>query len=168
LTGVAGKLYFTASNGISGTELYKSDGTSGGASLLKDVRAGARSGVIQNLINVNGTLFFTANDGIHGEELWKSTGTRVKDLNPGAGGSNNTNPDRFRMGNFTNLNGILFFTAGKGTKEEFFVRSDGTQAGTYRVADMKGVGYNRLNLVSPNCRTLCPECQCRQQRSRRP
>jgi len=149
LTEVAGKVYFRASNGISGTELYKSDGTSAGTSLLKDVRTGAPSGDIQNLINVNGTLFFTANDGIHGDELWKSTGTRgstviVKDLNPGAGGSNNTGPDGFRMGNFTNLNGILFFTAGKGTNEQFFVRSDGTQAGTYRVADMKGVWYNRL------------------------
>jgi len=149
LTEVSGKLYLRASNGISGTELYKSDGTNDGTSLLKDVRAGTLSGDIQNLIDVNGILFFTANDGIHGDELWKSKGTTasttiVKDLNPGAGGSNNTNSDRFPMGNFTNLNGILFFTAGKGTKEEFFVRSDGTQAGTYRVADMKGVGYNRL------------------------
>lgn len=149
LTEVSGKLYFRASNGTSGTELYKSNGTNDGTSLLKDVRVGSRSGSIRNLIDVNGTLFFTANDGIHGDELWKSKGTTgsttiVKDLNPGAGGSNNTSPDGFAMGNFTNVNGTLFFTAGKGAKEAFFVRSDGTQAGTYRVADMKGVGYNRL------------------------
>lgn len=148
LTEASGKLYFRASNGNSGTELYKSDGTYDGTFLLKDIRAGAPSGRIQNLIDVNGTLFFTADDGKHGDELWKSKGTTesttmVKDLNPGAGGSNSTSADRFPMGNFTNLNGILFFTAGKGTSEEFFVRSDGTQAGTYRVADIKGVGYNR-------------------------
>jgi trimeric autotransporter adhesin len=149
LTDVAGRLYFKANNGTSGFELYKSDGTTAGTQLLKDIRVGGNSGDVQNLININGTLFFTANDGIHGDELWKSNGTTsstilVYDLNPGAGGSNNTSSERFPMGNFSNMNGTLFFTAGKGTTEEFIVRSDGTAQGTHRVADLKSVGYNPL------------------------
>src|SRR4051812_29108213 len=43
-------------------------------------------------VTLNGVSYFAANDGKHGTELWKSDGTAdgtrlVRDLNPGAGGS---------------------------------------------------------------------------------
>jgi ELWxxDGT repeat protein len=149
LTAVNGILYFRATDGISNFELYRSDGTEAGTYMVKDIGTGGNKGDVENLINVNNTLFFTANDGSHGDELWKSNGTEagtvmVKDLNPGPGGSNNTSYWREPMGNFTNVNGVLFFTAGKGTAETFIVRSDGTEAGTYKVTNMEPVGLNDL------------------------
>ena len=43
LTGVGGKLFFAADDGIRGAELWKSDGTEAGTVLVKDINAGGRS-----------------------------------------------------------------------------------------------------------------------------
>jgi ELWxxDGT repeat protein len=43
LTNVDGTLYFTANDGTSGYELWKSDGTEAGALRVKDIRSGAPS-----------------------------------------------------------------------------------------------------------------------------
>jgi len=72
---------------VNGDELWKSDGTSGGTVMVKDIYPGDKydDGFPENLTNVNGTLYFTAYDGVNGEELWKSNGTdtgtvMVKDI----------------------------------------------------------------------------------------
>jgi ELWxxDGT repeat protein len=94
LTNVNGELYFTANDGTHGMELWKSNGTAAGTTMVADINPGTtttwyytgaygtftRSAVTNssnpsNLTNVNGTLYFTANDGTHGTELWKSDGT---------------------------------------------------------------------------------------------
>ena len=85
LTNVNGTLFFTAKDVTHGTELWRSDGTVAGTSLVKDIRSGSDSSDPGLLTNVNGTLFFTANDGTTGRELWKSDGTAagtvlVKDI----------------------------------------------------------------------------------------
>jgi ELWxxDGT repeat protein len=77
LTGVNGSLFFSADDGVNGTELWKTDGTI--AAIVEDAVAGGgiNPGVAasdpQGLIDVNGTLFFSANDGTTGSELWKAT-----------------------------------------------------------------------------------------------
>ena len=76
-TNVNGTLYFTADNGINGAELWKSNGTSEGTKMAKDINIGSQPSSPSNLTNVNGTLFFTANDGINGVELWKM-GSSIK------------------------------------------------------------------------------------------
>ncbi len=147
LTNVNGTLFFTANDGTHGTELWKSDGTEAGTTLVKDIYLGSSpyysspySSNPQNLTNVNGTLFFTANDGSKGIELWKSDGTAagttlVADLNPWS----SSNPS-----NLTNVNGTLFFTANDGSKGIELWKSDGTAAGTTLVADIYS-GYNPSN-----------------------
>ena len=85
LVEVGGTLFFTANDGLSGVELWKSDGTAGGTVRVADINSGTASSSPANLTNVGGTLFFTANDGTSGSELWKSDGTevgtvRVKDI----------------------------------------------------------------------------------------
>jgi ELWxxDGT repeat protein len=62
-------MFFCGNDGINGFELWKSDGTSNGTVLVKNINPIAASDPDQ-LVNVNGTLFFRANDGIHGAELW--------------------------------------------------------------------------------------------------
>src|SRR4051812_27146799 len=48
---------FAASDGINGTELWRTDGTDTGTSLVKDIVAGTSSSSPSELTNVNGTWF---------------------------------------------------------------------------------------------------------------
>jgi ELWxxDGT repeat protein len=151
LTNVNGTLLFTASDGIHGQELWKSDGTAAGTVMVDDIGPGSASADPSDLTNVNGTLFFAANDGIHGNELWKSDGTAagtvmIKNLWPGGytgyyGGYyiNSSNPS-----NLTSINGTLFFTAHSATNNSALYKSDGTAAGTVELT----TGGNPGNLTN--------------------
>lgn len=85
---VNGTLLFCASDGVVGTELWKSDGTAAGTVLVRNINTTTptESSFPSQLMNVNGTLYFRADDGVSGVELWKSDGTTagttmVKDIN---------------------------------------------------------------------------------------
>jgi ELWxxDGT repeat protein len=118
LANVNGTLFFSADDGVTGQELWKSNGSADGTVLVKDIFPGIDptfqrplSSYPYYLTNVNGTLFFEANDGTHGPELWESNGTSdgtvLVDINPGSTGSNPRS--------LTNGNGNLFFSADDGT-----------------------------------------------------
>ena len=88
-----GIVYFVADDGVHGNELWRTDGTEGGTSIVKDINPGGSSSVISELIVSNGILFFPAGDTEHGMELWKSDGSEegtvlVADIVPGGVGSN--------------------------------------------------------------------------------
>jgi len=154
LTNVNGTLFFTADDGTAGRELWKSDGTAAGTTMVVDIFPGGSndyyggyhpfSSGAANLTNVNGTLFFTADDGVHGYELWKSDGTEagtemVKDIKPGP---------IF----FTNVNETLFFEADDGAHGFELWMSDGTAAGTMMVADINpgSTSSSASNLMNAN------------------
>ena len=112
LTVVDGAFFFaaTAADGTA-RELWKSDGTTAGTVMVKDINPLTDSSPY-NLSNVNGTLYFVADDGEHGPELWKSDGTEagtvmVEDIHPWEG-----------IGSYPSsvldVNGTLFFTASDG------------------------------------------------------
>jgi len=144
LVDVNGTLFFKATNGTAGFEIWKSDGTESGTVMVEDIGPGnntAPDQIPHFLTNVNGTLFFAMNDGVHGLELWKSDGTAsgtalVKDINPGSGSA-------FAFGSSTfidwlvNINGTLFFTANDGINGFELWKSDGTEAGTVLVQDIR-------------------------------
>jgi ELWxxDGT repeat protein len=137
LIDVSGTLYFIANDATHGEELWKSDGTSAGTVMVKDIRPGSEDAFPGNLTNVNGTLFFTANDGTQGTEVWKSDGTSggtvlVKDIQPG-------NPV---MGPswLTGVGATLFFAANDGTHGVELWKSDGTSTGTVLVRDIWPAG----------------------------
>jgi ELWxxDGT repeat protein len=93
LIAVGTTLYFSANDGVSGIELWKSDGTPAGTVQVKDIYPGAPDAELSQLANINGTLLFAANDGTNGVELWKSKGTLettllVQDIASAAGASN--------------------------------------------------------------------------------
>ncbi|QGJ71362.1 Hypothetical protein PBC10988_30670 [Planctomycetales bacterium 10988] len=145
LTVVEDTLYFLADDGTHGVELWMTNGTSSGTSLVKDIRSGSGSVVGPNkelLTAVNDTLYFLANDGTHGYELWKSDSSGadlVKDINSGAGNGISvlavTLPDGLSM---VNVNGTLFFAANDGTYGEELWRSDEV-AGAVLVEDINTV-----------------------------
>jgi len=65
-----GLLFFTADDGLAGTELWRSDGTTAGTVLVEDIGPYPTESRPEFLTVVGGTLFFTAADGVHGRELW--------------------------------------------------------------------------------------------------
>ena len=139
LTNVNGVLYFTAYDEVHGLELWKSNGTEAGTVIVKDTRVGPDSTTLYSLTNVNGVLYFNANDGINGYELWKSDGTEagtvmVKDIN---NGSDEFGPYSSSPRGLLNIGGMLYFIANNGVVGEELWKSDGTEAGTVLVKDIR-------------------------------
>ena len=85
-----GTMYFQASTNSTGAELWKTDGTAAGTSMVKDIRSGTTSS--------SPSAFFVFNDEVHfeirassGIEIWKTDGTSsgtVKATNSGCYVSN--------------------------------------------------------------------------------
>ncbi len=132
--------YFGARDGINGRELWKTDLTTGGTELVKDIFPGPGGSAAMagqtRIADLAGTLFFTANDGQHGSELWKSDGTdagtvMVRDINTGIGST--------IIDTLTVVDGKLFFFADDGNGREVWT-SDGTDAGTRKVRDVNPTG----------------------------
>src|SRR3954468_11387307 len=115
--GPAAVAYFTAQAPGSGRELYKTDGTAAGTSLVKDIRPGSESSMPSpdnqlrlppDFTVVGNLTYFVADDGTTGAELWRTDGTavgtlRVKDIYPAAGPS--------QPKNLTAVGNILYFVA---------------------------------------------------------
>src|SRR5688572_30646344 len=122
-----GSGYFTATDSANGLELWKSDGTSDGTVMVKDINAGPDSSDPAYLTHVGGALLFGARTATHNQELWRSDGSAegtamVRDINPG--------PD-FSDPSFPILvgNNLLFAAAHAETGWELWT-SDGTEDGT--------------------------------------
>lgn len=127
LTRIQNQLYFGANNGSNGMELWKSDGTSGGTVLVKDINPGSASSSIGYLTPVGNTLYFVASNGTQGVELWKSDGSTagtvlVKDIRSGSASS--------YPSALAGMNGLLYFSASDGVNGTELWKSDGTAAGT--------------------------------------
>ena len=152
------QLYFSASSGENGRELFVSDGTAEGTQLLVDLRPGesnygySYSSSPRDFVEFNDRLYFSADDGENGRELFISDGTAegtqlLFDLNPGEsyGYSYSSSP-----GNFTEFNNRLYFTADDGENgRELFV-SDGTAEGTQLLVDLNpGSSYGFSSFYSP-------------------
>src|SRR5262249_51839593 len=112
LKNVNGTLFFTMNDGH-GEQLWRSDGTSSGTSLVADINSLPNTSPQGQYMSadVSGTFFFAATDGTHGRELWASDGTAagtrvIADINPGSGDSN--------PAFLTNVSGTLFFNATDG------------------------------------------------------
>jgi ELWxxDGT repeat protein len=69
-TSAGARLFFTADDGLHGDELWTSDGTPQGTTLVTDLRPGLEGASPTHLTAAGSRLFFWANDGRTGRELW--------------------------------------------------------------------------------------------------
>ena len=76
LRNVNGKLFFTAYDPDHGYELWKSDGSEAGTTLVKDINPGPAYSRPNNLTVLGDLLMFTANDGAHGLNCGGPTAAR--------------------------------------------------------------------------------------------
>ena len=60
-----------ADYGVTGPELWRSNGTAVGTVLVKDIWPGGAGSFPSALTNVNGVLYFVADNGVYGRELWR-------------------------------------------------------------------------------------------------
>lgn len=160
LTASGSKLFFTAYEQPTGYELWVSDGTSAGTHLVKDINP--NQFVIdrpQELTDVNGTLFFSSyDDGYYNRELWKSDGTAagtvmVAELGIDPGTDPGPGDDDLTVGSYptylTSHNGMLFFVAEDYIDGVELYKSDGTTAGTVRVAELNPTGSSYPQELTP-------------------
>ena len=66
---IGDRLYFTATDGVAGFEMWVTDGTEAGTTMVKDLNPSGYSNP-RNFVNANGTLYFTTPNPIR-DELWK-------------------------------------------------------------------------------------------------
>jgi ELWxxDGT repeat protein len=134
LTAVGDRLYFGAGDSRHGFELWQSDGTRHGTSLVKDIDP-TGSSAPSNLIAVGDRLFFVATDG-NERGLWRSDGTAAGTIPVGPVVPANSWDDTTEMAAV----GDTLFLSARGSGGEELWRSDGTPAGTVRVKDIHPTG----------------------------
>ena len=135
-------LMFTASNSLSNTEWWKSDGTASGTGIVKEIRSGSDGSYPSYPVAVGNTLYFEANDGTHGSELWKSDGTdagtvMVHDLRSGGGSD---------TAYLIHVGTNLFFSAYSGTSFGIYVLNNTFQYNTSAGSGSGGM-TNVLSLI---------------------
>ncbi len=122
-------LLFIGRDDRHGQELWRSDGTAAGTTLVSDINPGPGYGLADYLgfePRVLGNVaYFLADDGAHGLELWRSDGTAagtamVKDISPGLANG---------VSYVARVGGVLLLSTMSG-----LWRSDGTAAGTTPIA----------------------------------
>ena len=155
---VGGKLLFVAQDPGGSLDLWGSDGTAAGTSLVKSFGRDQTS-LASDWALLNGTLYFFVTDAYTQvtvtppvgapmtmtgqEELWRSDGTSagtvmVTAIDPSANGQLNDY-------GLTNARGTLFFAANDGTDGEQLWKSDGTAVGTVMVTDTDpGHGFDGI------------------------
>ncbi|MFN7564996.1 MAG: ELWxxDGT repeat protein, partial [Prosthecobacter sp.] len=141
-----GAVYFSGNTGTIGGELVKTDGTSVGTVLVKDIFSGTSSSSPTLMTPAGSIMYFVASDS-NGAELWKTDGTSagtvlVKNVNGTTASSG--------IANLVMAGSTLYFTANDGTSGVELWKSDGTTAGTVRVKDiLAGSGSsNPANLAA--------------------
>ncbi|MBV9964021.1 MAG: T9SS type A sorting domain-containing protein [Parafilimonas sp.] len=114
--------YFTANDGVHGTELWRSDGTTAGTYMVKDIKPGAGSSSITNITAANGKIYFTADTSLQAYNPWISDGTSA--------GTHVLSKTAYLAGMYTDAGKKVFFFTNDG--EELWV-TDGTDSGTKKI-----------------------------------
>jgi ELWxxDGT repeat protein len=128
-----GGFVFVADDGAHGPEVWATDGTATGASLVKDITPGFSGSAPYGFTAVNGKVVFGAADPSNGSELWATDGTPagtvlLRDIRSGSLGS--------AVRGFTVVGSQAFFRADDLTHGAELWATDGTAGGTRLVKDL--------------------------------
>jgi ELWxxDGT repeat protein len=128
-----GGFVFVADDGTHGPEVWRTDGTAGGTTLIKDITPGSSGSSPFGFTAVNGKILFNATDPAHGSEIWATDGTAagtalLLDVWPG---SSSSDPREI-----TAVGSQAFFRAADGTYGAELWATDGTASGTRLVKDL--------------------------------
>lgn len=125
-------LLFVGDDGKIGVELWKTDGTIEGTQLVKDINPGFASSAPTVLRFAGGKVYFTANNGTNnGFQPWVSDGTEAGTFLLQNIFFNGTQSSWAQ--NFTELDGVVYFTARKALNDFHLFRTNGTPEGTYSI-----------------------------------
>ncbi len=125
-----GAAYFQADDGVSGAEMWRSDGTEAGTYLFADLCAGECSGYFGPVAATDRFLFFAADTSSGAADLWVTEGTAVSTFQL-------TESVRILPGAvWQPEQKLLYFFGQDEAHGAELWRSGGTRAGTYQVADL--------------------------------
>jgi ELWxxDGT repeat protein len=124
---------FSADDGVTGRELWVSDGTEAGTRRVKDIDSGPQSSHPEWITNLNGLLLFSPDHDNYGNELWRSDGTTagthlLRDI---CVGTQDSYPSWLTV-----LDGWVYFAAWKEFGKKELWRSNGTYAGLQQVTEL--------------------------------
>jgi len=126
------KHVFAASDGVNDVQLWITDGTETGTSMVKKINATGGSDP-EGFVRLGDHWFFAADDGNNGTELWKTDGTEagtvmVKDIYP----NGSSNPEQLVVAGNT-----LYFVARDPDFDYTLYKSDGSAENTTRIVDLR-------------------------------
>ena len=141
-------LVFAADDPAHGYELWRTDGTAAGTTLIEDLNPGPAYGVgsfqtsslynqAPELIAFNGKVAFNGNDGLSGVEPWETDGTAAGTMEIAQLNSTITNGADIENRQIVTIDGESYFDANDGLHGEALWKSDGTAAGTSMVTDLR-------------------------------
>lgn len=157
---------FYAEDQYYGHELWRTDGTPQGTSLVKDIAPGTKSSrnsypsgssytlaTINKPVVLDGVMYFEANDGINGFEVWRSDGTNngtfmLKDVNNDVRWQNDEQNRYFTIFN----NEVYFWDDSKDWSNPEYIgpgklfrlfKTKGTMETTILVGEFAGEAYSR-------------------------
>jgi ELWxxDGT repeat protein len=146
-TNFGNKLLFQARTASNGNELWITDGSTSGTTIVKDIEPGTgSSSPLSQKALLNNKIYFSASTSTTGSELWETDGTTLGtklmlDINTGVNGS--------YPSNLIVANGFLYFTADDGTNGTEVFKTDGTAAGTIMLAQISlSTGSSYANLLT--------------------
>lgn len=149
------QLLFVFGSDAEGVEIWKTDGTVAGTSLVNDLHPGSEGSNPYGLVNFNNAVYFSANDGSDLNELWKidmGSVVPLKLLSFTAHKQNTTVQLQWKTANEINSSHFEIERSADGRRfgKIGFVQAAGTNSHDYAAKDelpLDGVNFYRLKMM---------------------
>ena len=124
-------LYFSGNDGSSGAELWRTNGTLAGTTLVSDIYSGTNGSNIGEIANAGSGFYFKATDGTYGLFHYNGSGvSKVKTLNDATASG--------APSNLAYIGSTLFFDGYQDGNGHEPWTSDGSETGTEMIKDLGG------------------------------